>query len=188
MPDRLTAKEWLEHCNALHGQSTELAREIIVDLDANEEDLRLVRARLKVVEKERDEARASAALHARIVERSARALGKPMEGEGSSWHDIPECIAVLMQGAYHSGKMLARQCDLAREAETRAEAAEERCRALVEALRLAEWADHDDDGVGYCPICGSPSYGKHAESREIRAALAGSGEKGPVEAVKGGEA
>ena len=31
-------------------------------------------------------------LHADINRRAAAALGKPTTGEGSSWHDIPECI------------------------------------------------------------------------------------------------
>lgn len=34
-------------------------------------------------------------MFADIVRRSAQALGKPFEGEGSSWHDVPECIASL---------------------------------------------------------------------------------------------
>ena len=40
-------------------------------------------------------AEASRQLHADLNRRTAEALGKPHEGKGSSWHDIPECVAHL---------------------------------------------------------------------------------------------
>lgn len=40
-------------------------------------------------------AEASAALHAGLNRRAAKALGKPTVGTGSSWHDIPEWIETL---------------------------------------------------------------------------------------------
>lgn len=41
----------------------------------------------------------SRALHADLNRRAAAALGKPFEGPGSSWHDIPECITRLREQA-----------------------------------------------------------------------------------------
>ena len=42
----------------------------------------------------------SRALHADLNRRAAAALGKPFEGPGSSWHDIPECIERLAARAW----------------------------------------------------------------------------------------
>lgn len=41
------------------------------------------------------EASAETELFADIVRRTAEALGKPRTGKGSSWHDIPECVAAI---------------------------------------------------------------------------------------------
>lgn len=49
------------------------------------------------LETERDEESASADLHADLNRRAAKALGKPTEGDGSSWHDIPEWIDRLRE-------------------------------------------------------------------------------------------
>lgn len=40
---------------------------------------------------------ASADMHRELNRRVAEALGKPTEGEGSSWHDLPECVARIRQ-------------------------------------------------------------------------------------------
>jgi len=38
----------------------------------------------------------AAEMHSNLNRRAAKALGKPFEGPGSSWHDIPECIERVM--------------------------------------------------------------------------------------------
>lgn len=40
---------------------------------------------------------ASRDMHADLNRRTAEALGKPSEGVGSSWHDIPECVRRLRE-------------------------------------------------------------------------------------------
>lgn len=50
---------------------------------------------IKELKEELAIAEASARLHAGLNRRAAKALGKPREGTGSSWHDIPECITAL---------------------------------------------------------------------------------------------
>lgn len=50
---------------------------------------------IKELEEELEGQEASAELHANLNRRAAKALGKPSEGTGSSWHDIPECIEGL---------------------------------------------------------------------------------------------
>lgn len=61
----------------------------------------------------------SRALHADLNRRAATALGKPFEGPGSSWHDIPECITRLRERLRaaatsfrtHNLPALAEQCE-----------------------------------------------------------------------------
>jgi len=50
-------------------------------------EIRRLRAEVADTEKARE-------MHAEINRRTAEALGKPHEGEGSSWHDIPEWVAL----------------------------------------------------------------------------------------------
>jgi hypothetical protein len=45
-------------------------------------------------------------------------------------------------------------------------------RQAMEALGYAEWSEEDDDDGGHCPLCGHADYDDHAESCEIRTALA----------------
>ncbi len=54
----------------------------------DEELLTAYKVKLREAEIQRD-------LHADLNLRAAEALGKPSEGEGSSWHDIPERIEQL---------------------------------------------------------------------------------------------
>lgn len=54
-----------------------------------EEELAALRARVK-------EEEAAGDLHRDINRRTALALGKPLSGEGSSWHDIPERVSALV--------------------------------------------------------------------------------------------
>lgn len=46
-----------------------------------------------------DELGKTVELHASISRRTAEVLGKPLEGKGSSWHDIPEGVAKLQKVA-----------------------------------------------------------------------------------------
>lgn len=57
--------------------------------------LKEAEARCKMLAREAADEVRSRELHADLNRRAAKALGKPFEGEGSSWHDIPECIVAL---------------------------------------------------------------------------------------------
>lgn len=46
-------------------------------------------------------------LQSGLNERTAKALGKPSEGEGSSWHDMPECVADLRKQLAEANSQLA---------------------------------------------------------------------------------
>ena len=68
-------------------------------------DVAALEARLAEIEEE-----GRADLHADINRRVAAALGKPPQGEGSSWHDLPECVSALRARLAEIEKQRCRTC------------------------------------------------------------------------------
>lgn len=110
-----------------------------------------------------EEASAETEVFADIVRRTADALGKPRTGKGSSWHDIPECVAALKAAMPtntpgQSGPGPSRErCD---------------CGKTMEACADTEDCDNQSQPGSSTPTCATCGYGCHrGQERRLRDVL-----------------
>lgn len=71
------------------------AKKLQEELDTNASEVMRLQGELAEAMESEGDFEHSAELHSSLNRRAAKALGKPFEGAGSSWHDIPEQIEAL---------------------------------------------------------------------------------------------